>query len=122
MRKPGAPASKVSHWPSRPSPRRRCPHHLGSGTSRDRRPSVVRRGHAAAEEVIQVGADWYVHAASALADDSTFVLKHDDTFAIFDRYGDIQPIGLGGASKASIELACAPSRKFGPARRPSRPS
>ena len=46
-------------------------------------------------DLVQVGGDWYVHAASALADDRTRVLKHGDMFAVFDRYGDIQPIGLG---------------------------
>src|SRR6266542_6067852 len=30
-----------------------------------------------------------------MADDRTRVLKQGDTFAVFDRYGDIQPIGLG---------------------------
>ena len=46
-------------------------------------------------EIIEVGNQFYVLAKSALADDRTRVLKHDDTFAIFDRYGDIQPVGLG---------------------------
>lgn len=34
-------------------------------------------------------------AASSLADERTRVLKHGDTFAIFDHYGDIKPGGLG---------------------------
>src|ERR1051326_5703450 len=46
-------------------------------------------------EVIEVGDQYYILAKSPLADDRTLVLKHDDTFAIFDRYGDIQPVGLG---------------------------
>src|SRR5579862_927551 len=46
-------------------------------------------------EVIEVGDQYYILAKSALADDRTHVLKHGDTFAIFDRYGDIQPVGLG---------------------------
>jgi glycogen debranching enzyme len=46
-------------------------------------------------EVIEVEDQYYILAKSALADDRTSVLKHGDTFAIFDRYGDIQPIGLG---------------------------
>jgi len=55
------------------------------------------RGVEASEpaELLRVGGDWYVHAASALADDRTRVLKDGETFAILDRYGDIQPIGLG---------------------------
>jgi glycogen debranching enzyme len=34
-------------------------------------------------------------AATATADDRTRVLKHGDTFAVFDHYGDIKPGGLG---------------------------
>ncbi len=34
-------------------------------------------------------------AASSLADAQTRVLKHGDTFAVFDRYGDVLPGGLG---------------------------
>jgi glycogen debranching enzyme len=34
-------------------------------------------------------------AASAMADERTRVLKHGDTFAVFDHYGDIKPGGLG---------------------------
>ena len=46
-------------------------------------------------EVIEIGDQYYILAQSPLADDRTRVLKHDDMFAIFDRYGDIQPVGLG---------------------------
>ena len=46
-------------------------------------------------EAIEVDEQFYVLAKSALADDRTRVLKESDTFAIFDRYGDIQPVGLG---------------------------
>ncbi len=34
-------------------------------------------------------------AASSVADERTRVLKHGDTFAVFDHYGDIKPCGLG---------------------------
>lgn len=47
------------------------------------------------DEIIRVGDQFYILATSSLADDRTRVLKHDDMFAVFDRYGDIQPIGLG---------------------------
>ncbi len=47
------------------------------------------------KDIIRVEDNYYILATSALADDRTRVLKHDDTFAIFDRYGDIQPVGLG---------------------------
>ncbi|MER3446407.1 MAG: hypothetical protein C4291_05945 [Candidatus Dadabacteria bacterium] len=47
------------------------------------------------DEIIRVRDQFYILATSPLADDRTWVLKHDDMFAVFDRYGDIQPIGLG---------------------------
>jgi glycogen debranching enzyme len=46
-------------------------------------------------DVLRIEDEYYILAKSALADDRTHVLKHDDTFAVFDRYGDIQPLGLG---------------------------
>ncbi|HEV2280424.1 MAG TPA: amylo-alpha-1,6-glucosidase [Acidobacteriaceae bacterium] len=47
------------------------------------------------EDVIEVGQQFYIRASSSLADDRTRVLLHGDTFAIFDRGGDIQPVGFG---------------------------
>jgi glycogen debranching enzyme len=47
------------------------------------------------DEVIRVEDQYYILATSSLADERTRVLKHGETFAVFDRYGDIQPIGLG---------------------------
>jgi glycogen debranching enzyme len=44
---------------------------------------------------IQVEQDYYIVASSPPADDRRQVLKHDDTFAVLDRHGDIQSIGLG---------------------------
>jgi glycogen debranching enzyme len=38
---------------------------------------------------------YYILATSSLADDRTMVLKHGDCFGVFDRYGDIHPIGQG---------------------------
>ncbi|MGE5835957.1 MAG: glycogen debranching N-terminal domain-containing protein [Acidobacteriota bacterium] len=37
---------------------------------------------------------YYILAAAALADDQDLVLKEGDTFGVFDRSGDIRPIGL----------------------------
>ena len=37
----------------------------------------------------------HILAPSGLADERTRVLKHGDTFAVFDHYGDIKPGGLG---------------------------
>jgi glycogen debranching enzyme len=45
-------------------------------------------------EVIEIGNQFYIHAQSS-ADDRTRVLLSGDSFAVFDRYGDIQPIGVG---------------------------
>jgi glycogen debranching enzyme len=38
---------------------------------------------------------FYIVAPSPLADELTRVLKHGETFAVFDHYGDIKPVGLG---------------------------
>ena len=48
-----------------------------------------------AKKIIRVDGDHYILATSALADTRTSVLKEGDTFAIFNRYGDIQHVGLG---------------------------
>jgi glycogen debranching enzyme len=41
------------------------------------------------------GGRYHLVAASSLTDERTRVLKHGDTFAVFDHYGDIKPGGLG---------------------------
>jgi glycogen debranching enzyme len=46
-------------------------------------------------ELAQFDDQYYILATSSLADERTRVLKHGETFAVFDRHGDIQPIGLG---------------------------
>jgi len=50
---------------------------------------------ALGKDVIEVGQHFYIRASSSLADDRTRVLLNGDTFAVFDRSGDIQPIGFG---------------------------
>jgi glycogen debranching enzyme len=47
------------------------------------------------DDVIRLHDRYYILATSGLSDDRTRVLKHGDTFAVFDRFGDVQPIGLG---------------------------
>ena len=47
------------------------------------------------KDVIEIGQQFYISASSSLADDRTRVLLHGDTFAVFDRSGDIQPVGSG---------------------------
>jgi glycogen debranching enzyme len=46
-------------------------------------------------DIIEIGEQFYIRAQSSLADDRTRVLLHGDTFAIFNRYGDIHPVGFG---------------------------
>jgi glycogen debranching enzyme len=47
------------------------------------------------EEVIHVSEAFYILATSARIDDRTRVLKHGDTFGVFDRFGDIESFGSG---------------------------
>lgn len=47
------------------------------------------------DDVIRIDDKWYVLATSSRADDRTRVLKHGETFGLFDRHGDIQHIGIG---------------------------
>src|SRR5262245_62716852 len=46
-----------------------------------------------AEEAIRVSEQYYILATSARIDDRTRVLKHGDTFAVFDRFGDVDAFG-----------------------------
>jgi glycogen debranching enzyme len=46
-------------------------------------------------DVIEVGQQFYIQANSSLADARILSLLYNDTLAIFDRHGDIQPVGLG---------------------------
>jgi len=46
-----------------------------------------------ADEAIRVSDQYYILATSARIDDRTRVLKHGDTFAVFDRFGDIDAFG-----------------------------
>jgi len=46
-------------------------------------------------DVIEVESQFYIRADSSLADAQTLVLLHRDTFAVFDRHGDIQVLGSG---------------------------
>ncbi len=44
---------------------------------------------------IQIGEKWYVAATAASAEEQPQVLKNDQTFAMFDRFGDIQVLAPG---------------------------
>ena len=52
-------------------------------------------GTAADDEVVSLHEQFYIQATSSRADDRTRVLKSGETFAVFDRFGDLQPVGLG---------------------------
>jgi glycogen debranching enzyme len=61
-----------------------------------RRTAESRRTEALLQEVIHHSDQFYILATSSRIDDRTRVLKDGDTFAVFDRYGDIRnPVGLG---------------------------
>ncbi len=71
-------------------------------------------------DVIHLNQEFYILATSSLADDRTRVLKEGETFAVFDRYGDIQPVGLdeqgiyhrGTRFLSRLELKMAEQRFF----------
>jgi glycogen debranching enzyme len=46
-------------------------------------------------EKIQIGDKWYVAATAARTEEAPKVLKHDETFALFDRFGDVPAFGNG---------------------------
>ena len=46
-------------------------------------------------DTIRIGDQWYVAAKSARTEEHPQVLKHDETFAMFDRFGDIPLVGSG---------------------------
>src|SRR5690606_34001211 len=51
---------------------------------------------SASRDLVFVDDEYYIHATSSRVDDRKRVLKQGDTFAVFDRLGDIHPFGHGG--------------------------
>src|SRR5687767_631206 len=49
----------------------------------------------ARDDILHVEDRYYILASSPYSDDRTRVLKHGETFAVYDRHGDILPLGLG---------------------------
>jgi glycogen debranching enzyme len=47
------------------------------------------------EEIIQVQEQFYILATSSRVEEHSRVLKQGDTFAVFDRYGNIHRVGMG---------------------------
>ncbi len=57
--------------------------------------SEVGHPEHADDEVLTHQDKFYIQATSSRTDDRTRVLKHGRMFAVFDRHGDVQPVGLG---------------------------
>src|SRR5512138_1692594 len=57
-----------------------------------KRPSTER---PTADELIQIHDQFYISASSTRIDDRTHVLKHGDSMAVLDRFGDVAPVGFG---------------------------
>jgi glycogen debranching enzyme len=47
-------------------------------------------------DAIQVGDKWYISASTSRSDERAQVLKHNETFAVVDRFGDMRAFGTGG--------------------------
>ncbi len=47
------------------------------------------------DDAIQINSQWFIPATSARTDDRTRVLNHEDTFAVFDRHGEVGRMGVG---------------------------
>jgi glycogen debranching enzyme len=45
-------------------------------------------------DIIEFQGQFYIRANASIADAGTRVLKHADTFGIFDRHGDVRPLGF----------------------------
>ncbi len=45
-------------------------------------------------DIIEVEGNYYIRANASIADAGQHVLKYADTFAVFDRHGDIRPLGF----------------------------
>jgi glycogen debranching enzyme len=48
-----------------------------------------------ADEIVEIGNRYYVLASSSLAEEDQRILKDGESFAIFDRLGDVRPLGFG---------------------------
>src|SRR5262249_46389696 len=64
-----------------------------AGVSEGRLPMGSIRSRPSSD--VAVPSPFYVQALSPSADEQTRVLKHGDTFAVFDHHGDVKPSGLG---------------------------
>ena len=76
---------------------------------------AVGSGRIMAKEVIRIRDEFYIRSSSHRIDVRTRVLKQADTFAIFDRFGDIEPFGTGelGVYYQDTRFLCRLSLKLG---------
>ncbi len=58
-------------------------------------PETTRPDEALPRDIVEIEDRYYILATSSLADELDRVLKHGETFVVFDRYGDMKPVGLG---------------------------
>ena len=68
---------------------------LQSNTLQEESALKLARHSAGIEETHGENGSHHIVASASLADERTRVLKHGDTFVIFDHYGDIKSGGLG---------------------------
>src|SRR5439155_22931841 len=47
------------------------------------------------DELVQIQDQFYILTTSSRVDDRTRVLKHGESFAVLDRFGEIAPVGMG---------------------------
>ena len=92
---------------ARAAGRRRGDHVSEAGSTKTRGSNGARRAAACdlvttpspprhdEDELLEHHDTFYIQATSSRTDDRTRVLKHGDTFGVFDRFGDVQPVGLG---------------------------
>lgn len=57
---------------------------------------MAAQGQPGDDELLQLHDTFYIQATSSRTDDRTRVLKYGETFGVFDRFGDLQPVGIGG--------------------------
>jgi glycogen debranching enzyme len=58
-------------------------------------PEAPARDDELPRDIVEIEDRYYILATSSLADELDRVLKHGETFVVFDRYGDMKPVGLG---------------------------
>jgi glycogen debranching enzyme len=60
-----------------------------------RQASRVSSADGTTDEIVEIGNRYYVLASSSLAEEDQRILKDGESFAVFDRLGDIRPLGFG---------------------------